>query len=249
MRQTVGILGLGQVGRAIKKLALNKFQVYCRDLKHDQLKGNTIDILHLCIPYTQQFIPFSLKTIKELKPRLIIVDSTVKPGTTRQIFNKTKIPIAHVPIMGVHPDLAKYQKMFTKVIGAVNDKSYRLARVHWLSLGAKKIVRFNRPEEAELAKLLSTTYYLSNIVFNKVAKELTQKTKTNYNQVYTKFNRIYNQGYQQINPDLVRQILKFMSGPVGGHCVIPNAQILNQTHKHPLVEFLLQYNARLERSK
>lgn len=246
MRQTVGILGLGQVGRAIKKLASKKYIVYCRDLDSDQLKGKTIDTLHLCIPYSQQFIPISLKTISQSKPQLIIVNSTVKPGTTRQIYKQTNISIAHTPIMGVHPDLAKYQKMFTKVIGAVNDKSYRLVRAHWSALGAKKIVRFNGPEESELAKLLSTTYYLSDIIFNKVAKELAQKTKTNFNQVYTQFNRIYNQGYQQVNPNLSRQILKFMPGPVGGHCVIPNAEILDQAYHHPLIKFLLQYNSNLE---
>ena len=51
----IGILGLGEVGQAIKKLCLKKHRVFARDLKLDEFKDKKIDILHVCIPYSKNF--------------------------------------------------------------------------------------------------------------------------------------------------------------------------------------------------
>ena len=247
MKKNVGILGIGEVGKAIKKLAEKEFNIYCKDVDFDEIEGNKIDVLHICIPYTKNFIKIVVKNIKEINPELVIINSTIEPGTTRKIFKKTKVFTAHVPIMGVHPDLAKYQKIFIKAIGAVNSQSFKLAKKHWEKLGSKKIVKFDGPEETELAKLLSTTYYLANIIFNKTAKKLTDKSKTNFKQVYWQFNEIYNNGYKQVDKNLQRQILKYMAGPIEGHCVISNAKILNKTYKDSLIDFLLRFNSKLKK--
>jgi len=242
--KTVGVLGIGEVGSAIKKLASKNFTVYTRDLDHDNFKGKEINVLHLCVPYNSKFTSIAIKTIKELKPKLIIINSTVKPGTTRKIYQKTKVPIAHVPIMGIHPHLAKYQKTFTKMIGPVNDQSYQLARTHWRKLGTTKIIRFNGPEETELGKILSTTYYGWNIIFNKAAKKICQQTNTNFNQVYTKFNQIYNSGYLKTKPNVVRPVLDYTPGKIGGHCVIPNAEIMKSSPEQ-IFKWLLKFNQAL----
>ena len=247
MKKNVGILGIGEVDKAIKKLAEKKFKVYCKDVDFDEIGRNKIDVLHICIPYTKKFIKIVVENIKKINPQLVIINSTIELGATRKIFKKTNILIAHVPIMGVHPNLAKYQKMFTKTIGAVNSQSFKSAKKHWEKLGAKKIVKFDRPEETELAKLLSTTYYLTNIIFNKTAKKLTDKSKADFKQVYWQFNEIYNEGYKQVDKNLQRQILKYMAGPIGGHCVISNAEILNKAYKDSLIDFLLRFNAKLKK--
>lgn len=249
MKKIVGIIGVGEVGSAIKKLAKSHFKVYSRDLNFDELQDQKVDTLHLCFPYSRKFVPIAIAAIKELKPKLVIINSTVKPGTTRIIYQSAKIPIAHVPIMGIHPNLDKYQKVFTKAIGAINDKSYRLARAHWKILGSKKITRFKGPEETELAKILSTTYYGWNIVFNKMAKQISDNQKTDFNQVYTKFNQIYNAGYHQTKPNVNRPVLEFMPGKIGGHCVIPNAKILKNISQPPLIKWILEYNSALKDEK
>lgn len=245
--KSVGILGVGEVGSSIKKLTQKHFKVFCKDLNYDQLK-QPVDVLHICIPFKQSnsFVKTSIQTIKQAKPKLTIINSTVKPGTTRQIYQHTKLPIAHTPIMGVHPHLAKYQTHFTKVIGPIDHKSYRLARSHWKNLGAPKILRFNSPEESELAKLLSTTYYGWNIVFNKLVYKLCKQKNLGFNQVYTKFNQVYNQGYQVTKPGVTRPILKHISGPIGGHCVIPNLEILAESFNQPEFNWMLEFNQSLK---
>lgn len=245
--KSVGILGVGEVGLAILSLAKKNFEVYVRDLDKDTLTGKTVEVLNVCIPYSTKFEGIVVSLIKEVRPKLVVIHATVKPGTTRNIYKKTKVAIAHTPIMGVHPHLAKYQTQFTKMIGAIDDKSYKLTMAYWKKLGATKIIRFDGPEETELGKILSTTYYGWNIIFNKMAKLATQETKTNFDQVYTKFNEVYNDGYARTKPNVRRPILKYMPGEIGGHCVIPNAEIMKKENK--LFDWLLKFNKILSNDK
>lgn len=247
--QTIGILGMGEVGRAVRELAKGKFTIFTKDLDHDSIKNNDLDVLHVCIPFTERFIASIQVVTKLAKPKLIIINSTVAPGTTRQVAVVTNTLCAHAPIMGIHPHLAKYQTHFTKVIGAMDAAAFRLAKQHWLALGAPKIARFDSPEDSELAKLLCTTYYGWNIVFNKMVKKLTENTNTNFEQVYARFSEIYNEGYAQSLPHVRRPILKYMDGPIGGHCVIPNLKILSEAFDEQVFQFMLEFNEQLAKEK
>lgn len=225
---TVGIIGYGEVGKAIEKLAKTHFKVYCRDLSFDQISSHKIDILNLCFPYNEHFEKIAIDAINELKPKLVIIHATVKPGTTRNIFNKTNIPIAHTPIMGVHPHLAEYQSTFTKIIGGINEESFEKTKEFWLMLGVKKIMKFDGPEESELGKIICTTYYGWNIIFNKAVAKLAKEKQVNFDQIYHQINQVYNDGYKETLPHVIRPDLKHMDGPIGGHCVLPNASFMKQ---------------------
>jgi len=243
---TIGILGLGEVGSAIKKLAKDKFIVLVKDLKINEFHQSQIKVLHVCIPYTGHFNQTVIRAVQAYQPKLVIINSTVKPGTTRIIYQSTQVHIVHTPIMGVHPNLAKYQKQFIKVIGAMDKASYKLARAHWQRLGAPKIIPFSSPEQSELAKLLCTTYYGWNIIFNKIVYRLCQQTGTDFNQVYTQFNQVYNLGYKKTKPNVIRPILNHIPGPIGGHCIIPNLEILNTITKDKALKWMLLFNQQLE---
>lgn len=235
--KTVGIIGYGEVGKAIETLAKEKYEVYCRDLNFDQIKTNKIDILNLCFPYSQKFVPVALEAIAELNPSLVIIHSTVKPGTTRTLFKESGVLSAHTPIMGVHPHLAEYQSTFTKIIGAVNEEAFNQTKEFWTRLGAKEIARFDGPEESEMGKIVCTTYYGWNIIFNKAIKQMTDQKKLNFDQVYHQINQIYNAGYAKTLPHVIRPDLKHMDGPIGGHCVLPNATFM-QDEGEVFSEFL-----------
>ncbi|MBI2010477.1 MAG: hypothetical protein HYS86_04900, partial [Candidatus Chisholmbacteria bacterium] len=124
----VGVLGHGDVGQAIHKLASQKHTVFFRDLDRDTLTSKKIDLLHICIPWTKNFESIVEKAIKEFKPQLTIISSTVRPGTTRSLFQKTKALLVHAPVTGVHPHLYEHLKHFQKPLGAVNEKAYHLAK-------------------------------------------------------------------------------------------------------------------------
>ena len=252
----VGILGHGEVGSAIHELIGDKHEVFVRELEYDQIK-KPIEILHVCIPYSNTFIETVSKAVKELKPKITIINSTVTPGTTQAIYEKTQSNIAHAPFMGVHPikpkgqfthgnneKLKDYFNKFKKVIGPINEESWEFASNHFESLGLNTH-RFDSPLESELAKILSTTYYGWNIIFQKWAKKLCDQTSANFDQVYTEYNVNYNQGYQNTLPHVVRPVLKHHEGPIGGHCVIPNAELLQQWLHDDFTSFLLSQNKKL----
>lgn len=252
MELSVGVLGLGDVGKAIKRLCAKRHKVYTRDLDKDELSGKKVDVLHICIPWSEKFENIVQKAITELKPNLVIINSTVKPGTTQALHQKItsesssiKIHLVHAPIIGDHPHLYKYLTTFTKPIGATSNKAYLLAKDHFTRLGAK-VTRFDSSLESELAKILSTTYYTWNILFEKWVHQLSQKTKANFEQVYTQWNQIYNQGYKKTKPNVIRPILKHHSGSIGGHCLIPNVEILDSWLDDAYTSFILSQNKKAE---
>lgn len=240
IQKIVGILGVGEVGSAIKKACKPFYQVYTKDCKKDSLKGKKVAILHVCIPYVswRQFSIPVLEQIKKNRPALVIINSTVAPGTSRKIQKQSGVPTVHAPIMGVHPDLYTYLFKFPKFIGPTDDKGAKLARKHFIALGLTPRF-FNSPEETELAKLMETTYYGLAIVFCQWLKKYCDRQQLDFENVYTVYNKAYNKGYQKSLPQVCRPILKPMPGKIGGHCVIPNAKILKKIVQDPFSNLIL----------
>lgn len=246
---TVGIIGVGEVGTAIRKLCRKKHKVYGRTRRSDELKGKSVDVLHLCYPYTDTFVQTAVNAIRELKPSLVINESSVKPGTTEEICKKTRVSIVHSPVIGRHPGIYQYLFETEKIIGPADEKSYRKAKKYYEDLGLKTI-RFKSPLESEMAKLLCTTYYGWSIIFEKFVHRICEQFGADFKEVYTKLNELYNRCYRKTMPHVRRPILKHMPGPIGGHCVIPNAKILNEWLGDEFTTFLLIQNEKeKERSK
>lgn len=237
----VGVIGLGEIGSAIARLCRRRHTVYGRTRHMDELKGKTVEILHLCYPYTDSFVATAVRNIRELNPKLVINNSSVKPGTTEAIYNKTRIPAVHSPVMGKHPKIYNYLFEVDKIIGPIDGTSYRMAKRHFEELGLTT-ARFRSPLTSELAKLLDTTYYGWNIIFEKHVHRICRQLGADFHDVYTRLNRIYNRGYERTLPHVRRPILKHMPGMIGGHCVIPNATILHDWLGDELTAFLFKQN-------
>ena len=243
-KPVLGVIGIGEVGKAIAKIFKKNFIVLKKDLNFDEIGKNSINILHICIPYTKDFLKIITREIKILKPQLVIIHSTVLPTTTKKIFQKTNVPIVHSPVMGTHPNLAEDILRFTKFIGPVEENAGKLARQHLESVGIKVEV-LGSSLETEVGKLLDTTYYGWNIIFAKIVGQICEKLNIDFSKVYTKFNEAYNEGYKKTRPNVTRPILKYEKGPVGGHCITPNAEILHQFSPSPLTSFLIKTNKKL----
>lgn len=240
----VGVLGVGEVGNVITRIFSKRYTVLKRDLKYNEIKNSRVEVLHVCLPYTDKFEKIVLEQILKSKPKLVIIHSTVKPGTTENIFKKSKIPTVHSPVMGTHPNLAKDVLSFKKIIGPISKESGKLASIHFKSVGIKTEV-FHSSQESELAKLLDTTYYGWNIIFTKIAWDICQKLEVDFENVYSKLNQIYNYGYRKSKPNVIRPILKYQPGPIGGHCIIPNAQLLDKFCSTAITNTLIKENKKI----
>lgn len=240
-KSTIGVIGVGEVGRAITEVFKKKFNVLGKDLEFDDIGVRNLEVLHICIPYSDSFVELVINQVKANKPKLVVIHSTVKPGTTTEIFSRIKIPTAHSPVMGTHDKLAKYILKFTKFVGPVNRKSADLAKKH-LEIVGINIKMLKNPQETELGKLLDTTYYAWNIIFGKVVWQMCIDLNINYDSVYKEFNKIYNDGYKKTKANVLRPILDYVEGPIGGHCIIPNIKILDEYFSQPITKFVLKHN-------
>lgn len=245
--KVVGILGNGEIGQTIGRICSEAgLNVLVRELAYDEIGNNKVDYLHVNIPEANQkdFIKVVIANIKEISPKLTIINSSITPGTTRKIYEKTNALIVHSPVIGIHPDLYTSVKYyFPKIIGPIGQKSLIEAERHFKTLGLKTAV-YNNAETSETAKLLDLVYYAWNIIFNKWVFEVCQKLNLDFEQVYTKHNQIYNKGYGQILPNVIRPILIPQKGPITGHCIIPDTLLFHKYHKSKLTEFILKENKR-----
>jgi len=236
----IGILGYGEVGQAIAKF-YKKPKV--KDLNRDDgLEG--VEILHICIPWSENFIEIVKKEIKKIKPKLTIIHSTVAPGVTKKIISalpKELRMIVHSPVRGMHPNLYGGIKNFVKYIGADNKKAGQLAKKHFESLGIKTKV-FMPSVTTEIGKLLDTSYYGLCIAWHGEMKKLCDQYGVDFEKAVTDFNKTYNEGYSKLGKsNVVRPILYPPKCGIGGHCIIPNAEILKEYYRSQALDLILKY--------
>lgn len=228
----IGILGYGEIGSSLAKFYKNP---KIKDLKRDDgLEG--VEILHVCIPYSDKFVEIIKKEIKEIKPELTIIHSTIAPGTTKKIGGM----VVHSPVRGTHPHLYKGIKTFVKYVGADNKEAGQLAQKHLNSLDIKTRLFFPSTV-TELGKILDTTYYGVCIAWHGEMKEICDKFKVDFDSVVTDFNKTYNEGYTKLNKaKFVRPVLYPPQNGKPKHCIVPNATILSRYYKTPVFELLLK---------
>ncbi len=238
--QKIGILGYGEVGKAVAKF-YKKPKI--KDLnRNDGLKG--IDILNVCIPWNSNFLNIIKREALEDGVKLVIIHSTIKPGTTKkldQLLSKKLINVVHSPIRGVHPFLHKGIKTFIKYIGAENKRSGDLAQKHLESLGIKTKI-FIPSINTELGKILDTSYYGVCIAWHGEMKKICDKYGANFEKAVVDFNKSYNTGYKILGKsNVVRPVLYPPDNFIGGHCVISNAKILEEDFESSAIKLILEY--------
>lgn len=234
--QKIGILGYGEVGRAIAKFYQNP---KIKDLKRDDgLSG--IEVLNVCIPWSEKFVDIVEKEIKKTKPKLTIIHSTVAPGITKKLSQKFNGMVVHSPIRGIHPNLYGGVKTFIKYIGADNKVAGKLAVKHLKSLKIKTKL-FTPSIITELGKILDTTYYGVCIAWHGEMKEICDKFGVDFESAVTDFNKTYNKGYKRLGKtNVIRPVLYPPQSGRPKHCIVPNATILNKYYKTPIFKLLLE---------
>jgi len=231
----VGILGLGEVGQAIKEVYLNS-ETYDYDIRvNDKKMGDDFAIdmeyLHICIPYSENFIDEVVANSKRCQSAKVIIHSTVPVGTTKKINERLAGDYAvHSPIRGVHPKLYEGVKTFVKYIGYDNLNVGIKVQNHFMDDLGLEVATIENSMTTELGKLLSTTYYGMAIAFHNYANNLCKENGLDFGKVMTHFNGSYNLGYKKLGMEnVIRPVLYAPeNGKIGGHCIIPNAKILRE---------------------
>src|SRR5579863_9155355 len=178
-KSNIGILGYGEIGKSLAKF-YKKPRI--KDLHRDDgLQG--VEILHICIPFNENFAKIVEKEIGQIHPKLTIIHSTVAPGTTKKIGGM----VVHSPVRGTHPLLYRGIKTFVKYIGADNKKAGLMAKKHLERLGIKTKLFFPSAT-TELGKILDTSYYGVCIAWHKEMKKVCDKLGVPFDEAVTDFN-------------------------------------------------------------
>ena len=214
------IIGSGEVGKALHKVLggeiIDKEFViaYSGDVPPEPKQ---YDIIHICFPYSDDFIKEVKRYQKRYKPLYTVIHSTVPIGTSKHC------KAHHSPIRGVHPHLEEGLKTFVKYLA---PKSEELKE--YFEKAGIKIKLIDKPENTEAGKLWSTTQYGRLIELEKEIYKYCEEKNLDFDIVYTEFNKTYNKGYEKLGMGYVRRpILKHMPGEIGGHCIMNNLTLLN----------------------
>lgn len=181
------------------------------------------DVLLVCIPYSDKFVEIVREEQKLYGVKATIIFSTVAIGTTRQIESAV-----HSFVEGRHPDLAKSILSMPRWIGGEGGES-DLARRFFEAVNF--YVRcLPRPEWTEWLKLRSTSKYGVNIEWTRYEDKVCSELGMPYEWVRL-FDRDYNDLYKSLGLDCFqRYLLEPPRGKISGHCVRPNAEILNKQY-------------------
>jgi hypothetical protein len=225
------VIGFGEIGQAIYTNLKETYpDVYKID--KDETCDKQIDVLHICYPWSDYFADTTHKYMTEYEPELIIIYSTVPIGTTEKFYNAV-----HSPVEGKHPMLADSVYHGTRYIGGPK-KACSKAELIWSPINAT--VTLPSSKWTEFLKLRSTAKYGINLVWTdyeaSVAKELDmpfeyiKQFDSDYNKLYDMLGLGHNKRY----------ILDPPEGKIGGHCVVPNARLLDNKFPSELLVMIME---------
>jgi UDP-N-acetyl-D-mannosaminuronate dehydrogenase len=224
------VAGLGEVGKPLFELLSEEYDVIGVDVGSLE-KVEPVAVLHICYPFEiKDFVGESARYIKFFKPALTVVNSTVGIGTTRAIAERTGAAVVNSPIRGKHARMLDEIKTYTKFIGAIEPAAAELAMRHFESVGLKTKTLAS-PEATELAKLTETTYFGLMIAWAQEVERFCDQTGQAYDEVVSFYEEI-----KYLPP------VKFFPGLIGGHCVMPNIEIMSQGLDSLLLNPIVQSN-------
>jgi UDP-N-acetyl-D-mannosaminuronate dehydrogenase len=240
------ILGMGEMGGTLFNLLVEKnFECIGIDVDVSKCKNyskNSIiknpEFLHVCLPgELTEFENITSKWIDNLKDlKVVLIHSTVIPGTTKNIQKKSKVPILFSPVRGIHKRFLADIKKYTKFISSdieLTDQSIKLD----LKKRFHKIDWMSTTKTAELAKILvDTTYYGWLINYAQITKIICEKEGVDFDEMW-KFS-------DEIHENLGNRP-KMYPGIIGGHCVIPNLNLI----KYENVDLIKKINEMYKKFK
>jgi UDP-N-acetyl-D-mannosaminuronate dehydrogenase len=247
-KEPVIVVGLGEIGRTLFELLKEEgsFAVYGLDLDETKMRAvdqdqgklpNEVDTMHICLSCKNQdnFVAMTTSYAKKFKPKLLIINSTVPPGTTKKIYEQRNCLVAHSPVRGVHKNLEymKWElKRWAKYVGGADAKATEAACKHFKKMGLK-VKTLKSCTETELAKLFETTYRAWMIACFQEMHRISRNFEADFDDVVD-----FLEDTHRVRLD--RPIM--FPGVIGGHCLIPNTELLLQSYDSEFLRLILKSN-------
>ena len=248
-KEIVLIIGLGEIGHTLFALyseAKEKFAVYGLDLDQKKMEelGQSkdkvpakVDTLQVCLPCgrPERFADIIKGYVEQYKPKLTIINSTVPPGTTLRVAASCKCLVAHSPARGVHisaEHMIWEMKRWTKYVGGADAAASKAAKAHFEKMGLK-VKALKSCRETELAKLFETTYRAWMIACFQEMDRISRAFDAEFDEAVDFLEDTHKERFD-------RPVM--FPGVIGGHCLIPNTELLLKSYDSEFLRLILKSN-------
>ncbi len=251
-QETVLIIGLGEIGHTLfalyreAKEAKDEFAVYGLDVDQEKMKAlgqskdnvpAKVDTLQVAIPCGSplKFVETISGYVNQYKPKLTVINSTVPPGTTLKVAANCKCLVAHSPSRGVHitdEHMVWEMKRWTKYVGGADTAASKAAKAHFEKLGLK-VKALKSCRETELAKLFETTYRAWMIACFQEMHRISRAFDADFDEAVDFLEDTHKER-------LDRPVM--FPGVIGGHCLIPNTELLLKSYDSDMLRQILKSN-------
>ena len=247
------VAGLGEIGTPILQLISKGTIVVGYDLNKKLMNEKQFvkyqfeetQFLHICIPFTKKFILNVISLAKKFKPKAIVIHSTISPNTTSKLQNQLNIPIIYSATRGVHErmidDLKRYTKFFALEKKAPKSKWAGSEFSKLMKKCGVKTKKLKDPLTLELAKIVvDTSYYGWLINYAQLSNLIAKKHGVDYDEMWSFADEIHkNLGNRP----------KMYPGFIGGHCVIPNLELIKEESLYEIDKINNMYAKKVKNSK
>ena len=224
------VAGLGEIGKPILQLISRNTLALGYDLNKDLMNDKMFAkhenvrtrFLHVCIPFTDTFVSNVVQLYNKFKPQAIVIHSTIRPGTTGKIQKKLDVPIIYSATRGVHRRMLYDLKRYTKFYAVEQnvDRGVWASRTYETLMKNSGVTtkRMSNPLTLELAKIVvDTSYYGWLINYAQLSNMIAMKNKIDYDEMWSFSDEIHK---------FLGNRPKMFPGFIGGHCVIPNLELI-----------------------
>lgn len=225
------VAGLGEIGKPILQLIPKVVPAIGYDIneklidkrKYAKFKNFETSLLHVAIPFSNEFIQNVLDISEKFKPEIIVIHSTISPTTTKKLQKLLQIPVIYSATRGVHKRMIYDMKRYVKFYGVESNAPRALwASKTYAQLMKKcgiKTKQMSNPVTLELAKIIcDTSYYGWLIIYAQLSNMIAIEYNVNYDEMWSFSDEIHK---------FLGNRPKMFPGYIGGHCVIPNLDLIH----------------------
>lgn len=247
------VSGLGEIGVPILQLISKATPAVGYDIdpklinkkRFEKYEKFVTSFLHVCIPFTDKFIENVISLSKKFNPEGIVIHSTISPGTTYKLQSLFSIPVIYSATRGIHKRMLHDLKMYTKFYAIESNAP----RKEWASYAYAKLMkkagvttkRMSSPITLELAKIVvDTSYYGWLINYAQLSNMIAIKHNVNYDEMWSFADEIHK---------FLGNRPKMFPGFIGGHCVIPNLDLIHNQTLDLIKKINITYAKKVKNSK
>lgn len=245
------IVGLGEVGSALYEIVKGvQYDVVGYDIKNvgtvlEQAPKlpSIVDVLHVCFPYSDDFVDQVVDYVIRTNPRLVLIESTVLPGTTSAIADLVKtVFVVHSPVRARKADGIKWGLYnYTKFIGACDGVGASYAEEYYKSLGFKTHI-CSGSLETEFAKLIHLAYFGIMLGWNQEMRRLASEYGINFGDIAAFLGSNTDESANRFPVPI------YDGKPIGGHCIIHGIKTLRECFPSKFLDAVLESNEKREKN-